>query len=114
MEESEERDGLAFGVGSRRWSSDGLVAWLVRQGATTDYQEAADLLDDLTGLAVGPETIRRECVRVGSAIRNRRGGSDPPDPANTGQRRTTRSSARPAGAQSRVAHARTVPDPRRL
>jgi len=58
-----------LGLGSRRRSSDGLVAWLVRLGATTDYREAAEVLDELTGLAVGPETIRRECVRVGAAIR---------------------------------------------
>ena len=58
-----------LGVGSRQRSSTGLVAWLVRLGAATDYREAAELLDDLTGLAVGPETIRRECLRVGAAIR---------------------------------------------
>jgi hypothetical protein len=58
-----------LGVASRQRSSAGLVAWLVRLGATTDYREAAELLDELTGLAVGPETIRRECIRVGTAIR---------------------------------------------
>jgi hypothetical protein len=58
-----------LGVGSRQRASVGLRGWLVRLGATTDYREAAELLDDLTGLAVGPETIRRECVRVGTAIR---------------------------------------------
>jgi hypothetical protein len=58
-----------LGVGSRQRTSAGLVAWLVRLGATTDYREATDLLDELTGLAVGPETIRRECLRVGTAIR---------------------------------------------
>lgn len=58
-----------LGVGSRQRASTGLVEWLVRLGATTDYREAADLLDELTGLAVGAETIRRECIRVGTAIR---------------------------------------------
>jgi hypothetical protein len=58
-----------LGVGSRQRASAGLLGWLVRLGATTDYREAAELLDALTGLAVGPETIRRECVRVGTAIR---------------------------------------------
>lgn len=58
-----------LGVASRQRSSAGLVAWLARLGATTDYREAADLLDELTGLAVGAETIRRECIRVGTAIR---------------------------------------------
>lgn len=56
-------------VGSRQRTSAGLLAWLVRLGATTDYREAAELLEELTGLAVAPETIRRECVRVGTAIR---------------------------------------------
>jgi hypothetical protein len=58
-----------LGVGSRQRSSAGLAAWLVRLGATTDYREAAERLDELTGLAVGAETIRRECIRVGAAIR---------------------------------------------
>jgi hypothetical protein len=59
-----------LGVGSRQRASVGLRGWLVRLGAATDYREAAELLEELTGLAVGPETIRRECVRVGSAIRS--------------------------------------------
>jgi Uncharacterised protein family (UPF0236) len=58
-----------LGVGHRQRMSAGLLGWLVRLGATTDYREAAELLDELTGLAVGPETIRRECLRVGAAIR---------------------------------------------
>jgi hypothetical protein len=58
-----------LGVGSRQRTSVGLQGWLVRAGATTDYREAAELLDELTGLAVGVETIRRECLRVGAAIR---------------------------------------------
>jgi hypothetical protein len=58
-----------LGVAGRQRSSVGLLAWLVRLGASTDYREAAELLDELTGLAVGPETIRRECVRAGTAIR---------------------------------------------
>jgi hypothetical protein len=58
-----------LGVASRQRSSAGLVGWLVRLGATTDYREAAEVLDELTGLAVGPETIRWECIQVGTAIR---------------------------------------------
>lgn len=58
-----------LGVGSYQRASAGLLGWLVRLGATTDYREAGDLLDELTGLAVGAETIRRECIRVGTAIR---------------------------------------------
>ena len=58
-----------LGVGSRQRTSAGLLGWLVRLGATTDYREAVELLEELTGLTVAPETIRRECVRVGTAIR---------------------------------------------
>ena len=58
-----------LGVGKWQRASVGLLGWLVRLGATTDYREAADLLEELTGLAVAPETIRRECVRMGTAIR---------------------------------------------
>ena len=58
-----------LGVGRRQRASAGLLGWLGRLGATTDYREAAELLGALTGLAVGPETIRRECLRVGAAIR---------------------------------------------
>jgi hypothetical protein len=81
-----------LGVASRQRSSAGLVAWLVRLGATTDYREAAELLDEVTGLAVGAETIRRACIRVGTAIRAaeaaaiqqtqlRREAAEPLDPA---------------------------------
>src|SRR4051812_38573058 len=58
-----------LGVGRRQRTSAGLLGWLVRLGATTDYREAAELLEELTGLEVAPETIRRACVRVGTAIR---------------------------------------------
>ena len=58
-----------LGVGRWQRASAGVLGWLGRLGATTDYREAAELLDELTGLAVGPETIRRECIRVGTAIR---------------------------------------------
>jgi len=56
-------------VGSRQRASAGLPGWLARLGTTTDDREAAALLDERPGLAVGPETIRRECGRVGTAIR---------------------------------------------
>jgi hypothetical protein len=64
-----------LGVGRWQRSSAGLLGWLARLGATTDYREAAELLDELTGLAVGPETIRRECIRVGTAIRAAEAGT---------------------------------------
>jgi hypothetical protein len=56
-------------VGERARVSDGLRAWLVRLGATAPFREAADLLEELTGLAVGPETIRRHTETVGAALR---------------------------------------------
>jgi len=57
-----------LGVAPRQRLSAGLRAWLVRLGAATDYREAAELLDLLTKLAISPETIRRECVRVGTEL----------------------------------------------
>jgi hypothetical protein len=80
-----------LGVGSRQRASVGLLGWLVRLGATTDYREAAELLDELTGLAVGPETIRRACVRVGAAIRAA-------EAAAIGRARRTREAAEPLDA----------------
>jgi hypothetical protein len=77
-----------LGVGSRQRASAGLLGWLARLGATTDYREAAELLDELTGLAVGPETIRRECLRVGTAIRAA-------EAATIRQTRRTREAAEP-------------------
>lgn len=57
-----------LGVEPRQRLSAGLRAWLVRLGAATDYREATELLDLLTRLAISPETIRRECVRVGTKL----------------------------------------------
>jgi hypothetical protein len=80
-----------LGVGGRQRASAGLLGWLARLGATTDYREAAGLLDELTGLSVGPETIRRECLRVGAAIRAA-------EAAAREQTRRTRGSAEPLDA----------------
>jgi hypothetical protein len=90
-----------LGVGSRQRASVGLLAWLARLGATTDYREAAELLDELTGLAVGPETIRRECIRVGTAIRAAEAAAILGDATHARDCRATRSRAWPAGARSR-------------
>jgi hypothetical protein len=57
-----------LGVEPRQRLSAGLRAWLVRLGAATDYREAAEVLELLTRLAISPETIRRECVRVGTEL----------------------------------------------
>lgn len=48
--------------------SAGLQAWLVRLGATTDYREAAALLEQLTGLALVPETVRHHTGVGGTAL----------------------------------------------
>lgn len=58
-----------LGVGNWQSASVEVLGWLVQLGATMDHRETAELLEDLTGLAVGVETVRRECVRVGTAIR---------------------------------------------
>jgi len=75
-------------VASRERLSAGVRAWLVRLGATTDYREAAELLDELTGLGVSPESIRRECVRVGTELQAA-------DAAAIAQTQRTRESAAP-------------------
>jgi hypothetical protein len=58
-----------LGVAERTRVSEGLRAWLVRLGAATDFREAAALLAELTGLAVGAETLRRHTERAGAALR---------------------------------------------
>jgi hypothetical protein len=58
-----------LGVAARTRTSGGLDSWLARLGATTDFREAAELLADLTGLAVGAETVRRQTLRRGAALR---------------------------------------------
>lgn len=47
--------------------SPGLQAWLVAEGVSHDFREAAERLEDRTGLAVAPETIRQHSIRVGAA-----------------------------------------------
>jgi hypothetical protein len=58
-------------LGLEPWArtSAGLRAWLVRPGASTDFREAAGLLAELTGLALGAETIRRHTGAAGAALR---------------------------------------------
>jgi hypothetical protein len=56
-------------VAERARVSEGLRAWLVRLGAATDFREAAALLAELTGLAVGAETLRRHTEQAGAALR---------------------------------------------
>src|SRR5437763_184300 len=58
-----------LGVAARARLSAALEGWLVRLGASTDFREAAELLEELTGLAVGPETVRRHTERAGAVWR---------------------------------------------
>jgi hypothetical protein len=46
----------------------GLNDWVVHLGATTDFREAALLLEKLTGLAVAPETVRQHTEGIGAAL----------------------------------------------
>ena len=48
--------------------SAGVDAWVVRLGAATDFREAAVLLQDLTGLALAPETVRQHTEQAGTAL----------------------------------------------
>ena len=48
--------------------SPALRRWVVRLGGTTSFQEAAELLQELTSLAVSAETIRQHTEAVGSAL----------------------------------------------
>jgi len=56
-------------VEERARTSPGLRAWLARLGAATDFREAAELLEELTGLALGAETVRRHAETAGAALR---------------------------------------------
>ncbi len=47
--------------------SAGLQAWLIDEGASTDFRDAARRLEDRTGVAVAPETIRQHTERAGAA-----------------------------------------------
>jgi hypothetical protein len=58
-----------LGVAARARTSAGLDGWLARLGATTDFREAAELLTELTGLAVSAETVRRHTQQLGRALR---------------------------------------------
>jgi hypothetical protein len=57
-----------LGLGRRARLSGGLVAWAARVGAAAPFREAAGLLEELTGLGLGPETIRRHAERIGADL----------------------------------------------
>jgi hypothetical protein len=48
--------------------SETLRLWVMRLGATTTFREAADLLVDLTGLVVAPDTVRAQSEQCGAAV----------------------------------------------
>ena len=57
-----------LGVAARRRLSATLTNWVVEQGATTSFAEAAATLARLTGLEVSAETIRQTTEAVGTAL----------------------------------------------
>lgn len=57
-----------LGVPARARMSAGLEAWAARLGGVTDFREAAELLAEYTGVALGAETVRRQTERVGAAL----------------------------------------------
>lgn len=48
--------------------SAGVRAWVVEQGATTSFAEAAGTVERLSGLAVSPETVRQHTEAVGARL----------------------------------------------
>ena len=57
-----------LGVPRRAQLSDGVCQWALELAASLPYREAAGRLDSLTGIALGPETLRRLAVAVGTTI----------------------------------------------
>ena len=57
-----------LGVAPRARVSAGLAGWAARLGAATDFREAAELLGELTGLALGAETVRRHAEAAGAVL----------------------------------------------
>lgn len=58
-----------LGVTPNRHVSATLDAWLVSLGTSTTFDEAVALLAQLTGLSVGAETVRQQCLVAGAALR---------------------------------------------
>jgi Uncharacterised protein family (UPF0236) len=57
-----------LGLAPRSRLSAGLHAWVIRLGATTSFGEAAELLQELSGLAVSAETIRQHTEATGADL----------------------------------------------
>ena len=58
-----------LGVAGRARLSEGTRGWVVRLGALAPFREAAELLAELTGLELGPETVRRQTEAAGAVLR---------------------------------------------
>jgi hypothetical protein len=57
-----------LGVPGRAQTSAGVRRWGLELAASLPYREAAERLDSLTGIALGPETLRRLAVAVGTRL----------------------------------------------
>jgi hypothetical protein len=57
-----------LGVPNRTQASAGVRQWGLELAASLPYREAAQRLDSLTGIALGPETLRRLAVDVGTTL----------------------------------------------
>jgi hypothetical protein len=64
-----------LGLQPRARVSAGLQAWLVQLGASAPFREAAEVLEALTGLALGAETLRRYTEQAGAALRAAEGAA---------------------------------------
>lgn len=57
-----------LGVPTRVQTSAGVRQWGLELAASLPYREAAERLDSLTGIALGPETLRRLAIEVGTTL----------------------------------------------
>jgi hypothetical protein len=57
-----------LGVRPRARLSAGVQQWLAELGAATDFAEAQEWLERLTGLHVAPETVRQQAEQAGAAL----------------------------------------------
>ncbi len=57
-----------LGLRPRARLSAGVQQWLAELGAATDFAEAQEWLDRLSGLHVAPETVRQHAERAGAAL----------------------------------------------
>lgn len=55
-------------VPNRAQTSHGVRQWGLALAASLPYREAAERLDSLTGIALGPETLRRLAMQVGTTF----------------------------------------------